>query len=179
MKMKAPFTDRFLLITFNLIQEVDRAYDFFAPRSFHQAICPELFKLKRDYARKREEKRFNRLIYYLKQKGYIKVSDMRQTPAVLLTPKGARQALQAKLKLTGKKQRDDKKWIMAAFDIPENKRAFRDMLRDALLDLGYQKLQASVWVCPYDTFEATQEFIRMYRLDPFVRLFLIEEREMS
>ena len=175
--MKTPFTDRFLLTTFNLIQKADRAYDFFAPRSFQQAICPELFKLKKEYARKRERKRFIRLVYYLKQKGYIKISDIRQTPAVLLTPKGARKALQTKLRLTGKKQRDDQKWIMVALDIPENKRMLRDMLRDILLDLGYQKLQASVWVCPYDTFEATQEFVRMYRLDPFVKLFLIEEME--
>ena len=175
--MKTPFTDRFLLTTFNLIQKADRAYDFFAPRSFQQAICPELFKLKKEYARKRERKRFIRLVYYLKQKGYIKISDIHQTPAVLLTPKGARKALQTKLRLTGKKQRDDQKWIMVAFDIPENKRMLRDMLRDILLDLGYQKLQASVWVCPYDTFEATQEFVRMYRLDPFVKLFLIEEME--
>ena len=68
---------------------------------------------------------------------------------------------------------------MVTFDIPENKRVFRDMLRDTLIDLGYQKFQASVWVCPYDAFQATQEFIRMYRLDSFVKLFLIEEMEMS
>lgn len=177
--MRIPLTDQFLLAIFNLIQEVDRAYDFFAPRSFHQAICPELFKLKRESARKREKERFRRLVYYLKKRGYIKISDMRQTPAVLLTSKGAQRALRAKLRVTDKKRRSDGKWIMVTFDIPEKKRVFRDMLRDALIDLGYQKFQASVWVCPYNTFQTTQEFIRAYDLDSFVKLFLIEEVEVS
>ena len=170
--MRIPLTDRFLLSIFNLIQEADRAYDFFAPRSFRQAICPELFKLKREYGRKRDKERFRRLVYDLKKRGYIKIADIRQTPAVLLTPKGAQKALQTKLRITGKKRRSDGKWIMVTFDIPEKKRVFRDMLRDALIDLGYQKFQASVWVCPYETFQMTQEFIRTYGLDSFVKMFL-------
>ena len=64
---------------------------------------------------------------------------------------------------------------MIIFDIPEKRRQDRDLLRDALVDMGYQKLQQSVWVCPYDAYGETEKAVREYQIIPFVKLFLIEE----
>lgn len=36
-------------------------------------------------------------------------------------------------------------------------------------------LQKSIWVSPYDVLKETEEFLRKYALDPYVKLFLIEE----
>lgn len=43
----------------------------------------------------------------------------------------------------------DKKWRVVAFDIPENRRAARTALRQKLSDLGFKKLQRSVFIHPY------------------------------
>ena len=48
------------------------------------------------------------------------------------------------------KRRWDKRWRMIIFDIPERYRGTRDKLRILLRSLGFVRLQASVWVFPYD-----------------------------
>jgi DNA-binding transcriptional regulator PaaX len=44
----------------------------------------------------------------------------------------------------------DKKWRVIIFDIPEKKRAARTEVRHILTEAGFQRLQDSVWVYPYD-----------------------------
>ena len=175
--MPLPITDKFLLGIFETIQAMDRAYDFFAPRTIRQALLPELFQLRREYARKMEKRKFNSFLYHLKKKGYIKIAEKNGSKGVLLTLRGAQKALRLKLRSTDKKRRSDGKWLMIIFDIPEKKRMLRDMLRDTLLHLGYQKFQVSVWVSPYDIFKETQEFIEAYNLESFTKIFVIEEIE--
>ena len=43
----------------------------------------------------------------------------------------------------------DKKWRVVLFDIPEDKKRSRDVLRRKLVELGFQELQKSVLVYPY------------------------------
>ena len=43
----------------------------------------------------------------------------------------------------------DNKWRMVIFDIPENKRKSRDLLRFHLKKFGFTHVQASVWIYPY------------------------------
>lgn len=50
----------------------------------------------------------------------------------------------------GKKRRWDKRWRVIIFDIPERRRKARDRLRITMRELGFARLQDSVWVYPYD-----------------------------
>lgn len=47
-------------------------------------------------------------------------------------------------------KRWDKKWRVIIFDIPEKRRAVRREVRGILIEAGFQRLQDSVWVYPYD-----------------------------
>lgn len=96
----------------------------------------------------------------------------------MLTKKGIQRALQTQCRLTKRIKRNDAQWQMLIFDIPERKRLLRTILRQNLLRLGYQMLQQSVWVCPYDVYQETEKLLMVYELDPYVRLFLIKEIEM-
>lgn len=49
-----------------------------------------------------------------------------------------------------KKRRWDKRWRIIIFDIPERRRKVRDRLRMTMRELGFARLQDSVWVYPYD-----------------------------
>lgn len=49
-----------------------------------------------------------------------------------------------------KKKKWDKKWRVIIFDIPETRRFDRDNIRQALISLGFLRLQDSVWVYPYN-----------------------------
>jgi len=44
----------------------------------------------------------------------------------------------------------DNKWRIVIFDIKEYKRGYRDNLRRVLAQIGFLKLQNSVWAYPYD-----------------------------
>jgi hypothetical protein len=56
--------------------------------------------------------------------------------------------LEFKIKNTVPKQWD-KKWRMVIFDIPEEKRKSRNLLRFHLKKIGFIQVQASVWAYPY------------------------------
>jgi hypothetical protein len=48
------------------------------------------------------------------------------------------------------KTRWDKKWRIVSFDVSEKRRKTRDQLRLLLRQVGFVRLQDSVWVYPYD-----------------------------
>ncbi|PIP23356.1 MAG: hypothetical protein COX36_03765 [Candidatus Nealsonbacteria bacterium CG23_combo_of_CG06-09_8_20_14_all_38_19] len=176
--MKLPLTDKFLWDLYNFIEKIDKAFDLFYPRTMKEVWFPDIYKLRREYERREDRRQFSRLIYYLKKKGYIKIKNLEEKQGVILTKKGAEKVLKIKFKLKEKKKRPDGKWQMVIFDIPERKRHFRDLFRENLRILGYKILQQSIWVCPYDVSEETEGIIRKYLLDPYVKLFLIEEIEI-
>ena len=80
-----------------------------------------------------------------------------------LTPKGERYAaLLGEGKLAPKKpKRWDGKWRMLVFDIPERRRKVRDQTRLTLVNLGFLRLQDSVWVYPYDC----EDLITLFKTD--------------
>lgn len=53
----------------------------------------------------------------------------------------------------------DGRMHMVTYDIPEKQRADRDMLREYLQRLGCGKLQASVWITPYNPVDTIRSFI--------------------
>jgi len=125
--------------------------------------------------RERSRKRFSQIIKNLKNKGYLNVKDIKNRGAILITSKGMENIFDTRLKMGDKNKRLDKKWQMILFDIPETIKKNRDLFRKQLKYLGYQNLQKSVWVCPYDVLKVTQKLIQNYKLDRFVRLLLVEE----
>jgi len=176
--MRLPFTDKFLWDLYNFIEKIDKTFELFYPRTMKEVWFPDLYKLKRGYGRKKDRQQFSQLIYYLKKKGYIKIKNLEEKQAVLLTKKGTDKVLKIKFKMKEKKKRLDGKWQMVIFDIPERKHDLRDLFRANLQILGYKMLQKSIWVCPYDVSKETEGLIRKYSLDPYVKLFLIEEIEI-
>jgi len=173
--MRIPLTDKFLWSLYNFIEDVDRTLDFGIPRSMREGIDFWSVKQKHEWRRAADRKKFSKLIYYLKKRGLIKIKNLENKKAVILTPRGSERVLKIKYKMMNKKRRKDGKWQMIIFDIPEKKRRLRDLLRENLNLLGYRMLQKSIWVCPYDVTKETEEFLRIHSLAPYIRLFLIEE----
>ncbi|MBU6388683.1 hypothetical protein KGQ72_02335 [Patescibacteria group bacterium] len=80
-----------------------------------------------------------------------------------ITPKG-RKALafeQAKVELKDQKKKWDGRWRMVAFDVPERRRAVRLRLRTVMREIGFIRLQDSVWVYPYDC----EDFIALLKAE--------------
>lgn len=88
----------------------------------------------------------------LKQQGLIKFEEKNERSFVRLTDKGKNKLLKYQLQeiKIKKPKKWDKKWRVIIFDIKEHKRFIRDGLRKELINLGFLRLQNSVWVYPYE-----------------------------
>lgn len=127
---------------------------------------------------RKDRNRFAKFINDLRRRGYLKIKIEKDSRAVILTSKGFEKTLKIDIQGFTKKKRRDGKWQMIIWDIPENYRKTRNRFRTALKLLGYQQLQESVWVCPYDVLKETEKLIRFYSIESYIRLFLISEIEI-
>jgi hypothetical protein len=80
-----------------------------------------------------------------------------------LTKKGERELRFLELKEFGleKPRRWDGKWRILVFDIPERRRKVRTRIRRVLMQIGFVRLQDSVWVYPYDC----EDVITLFKAD--------------
>ena len=103
-----------------------------------------------NFSQKRQgvKKSLTRLI----KKGYVTIETNGDKKLVRLTAKGEKfAALMGEGSLAPKKpKRWDGKWRMLIFDVPEKRKQVRRRIREILHSIGFQRLQDSVWVYPYD-----------------------------
>lgn len=174
--MKLPITDEFLWDLYELYESSSNLLEDFENLSNVSAsYVPELAKAKQIYGNKKAQTRFSQFIYYLKKQGYIEVKELQEKNAVILTKEGLDKALKAKLDNDSYKKRKDGKMVMVLYDIPEKKKSERNIFRDHLKNLGFELLQRSVWVSPFDVLEETREIAIEYSLESYLNIFLIEK----
>ncbi len=65
----------------------------------------------------------------------------------------------------------DKKWRVVIFDIPENKKKARNVLRQKLRDMGFYCWQKSVFVYPYNCLNEIEFLVELFQIRPYVRFF--------
>jgi len=114
--------------------------------------CLEMFwgKNKRKYSSKYYIKT---TIGRLKDRGLLEFKKTKNGKIfVRLTKKGQKELLkyQIRAKTIKKPKKWDKKWRVVIFDIKEQAKNLREGLRKELTNLGFIKLQNSVWVYPYE-----------------------------
>lgn len=85
---------------------------------------------------------------------------------VRLTDQGREKALLAKIKL--EPQKWDGKWRLVIFDIPEKRRAVRDLLRSKLKQWDFIRLQQSVWASKKDCKKPLRDFIKSVGIEDWV-----------
>jgi DNA-binding transcriptional regulator PaaX len=90
------------------------------------------------------------------KRGLIKIERVNGLPVVRLTNKGEDELSRYTLREKVLKQKEwDGKWRILIFDIKEYRRTTRDLLRKELIDLGFVRLQNSVWINPYECGEVS------------------------
>ncbi len=88
----------------------------------------------------------------LKDRGFIEFKKNGGKTFVRLTEKGERELLKYRLReaVIEKPKKWDKKWRVIMFDIKEKRKNTREELRKELVNLGFKRLQDSVWIYPYE-----------------------------
>lgn len=129
------------------------------------AVAPNCLQLLK-YIDNDKSKR-NRLFYIksvvsrMIEQGFLKFQKGNNGKKFLkLTQKGLKelQKYQLQEKIIKKPFCWDHKWRIVVFDVKESRRSDRDKLRQQLINLGFYKLQNSVWVHPYKCQEVVTLF---------------------
>ena len=184
--MRLPFTEKFLWNAYKVAKISVRILNRYcegryrgdlsgAEKMFEFLTFKDFSKLIKIEQKKSDKKRLGKLINNLQNSGYLCVKKVKNKKAIMITSKGAEKILKIKYKIEGRPKREDRRWQMVIFDIPEKIRKRRDYLRSGLKRLDYEKLQQSVWVCPFDVFKETKKLIGCFKLESFVNTFLVEE----
>lgn len=154
---------------------------------FHRAILPVFDKAnfyrvpfkQYDKFREQDKEKFVKEFHRLKKMGIIKRYKDQKGDFVELTPKGkeiAKKYLVDQMEFRIPKVWD-KKWRLVIFDIPEDKRSARDVLRDKLMRIGFIQLQKSVYVYPFDCLKEIELIKDMYCISPYVQYVLADRIE--
>ena len=95
---------------------------------------------------------------------------------IVLTAEGKKKALTYDLENIKIKKpvRWDKKWRIVLFDIPENRKKIREILRFHLKKLGFRELQKSVFAYPFDCKDEIDYLIEFYDIRRFVRFMIAD-----
>ncbi|MBI3260814.1 hypothetical protein HYZ64_00370 [Candidatus Berkelbacteria bacterium] len=132
-----------------------------------------------DYLRYRSQdyKRFYQLFYKLKRQGVIEIYQEGKKEFVSLTRLG-RQKVAKYLFQDGKIPLPpywDGKWRVIIFDIPEQHRQAREVIRHLLQRVGCHQLQKSVYVYPHECIGLVRFLEEAYGVDEYIQ-FLVAER---
>ena len=103
----------------------------------------------------------NKRLELLIKRGWLKIVETKETRRLELTKKGELELERYQIVNKILKTKWDSRWRIVAFDIWERRRRTRDQLRMELQELGFKKMQNSVWVSPYDC----ADFIYLLKTD--------------
>lgn len=128
-----------------ILQTIAKGFEFLDSLGNKRTLARSLF-----YATHRASSpyapQFFKTVSRLKQEGFIRIGESRIT----LTPKGESALTRVTQATTPLHQpKWDGRWRVVIWDIPEKRRATRDIVRAHLKQLGFVGIQQSVWVTPW------------------------------
>ncbi len=110
-----------------------------------------------------------RMVNFNEENGQIKIT---------ITDKGKTRLLEYNYdEMAIKKPKVDGKWRLVIFDIPEKRKRDRDSFRRKLLELGFIRLQDSVFASPYPCKEEIDFLANYLLISDFVTLAVVEKIE--
>ncbi len=164
---KSSFSKKMLVLTWEVLKEVAKTPGELLEGTTTSDIMK---KVHGTYWAEKEWEAI-RALRRLESSGHIKKKDNK----IYLTKKGYLEIL--KYQIQRKHLKWDGKWRIVIFDIPEEKRNYRNFLRNILRWFGFRELQKSVWVFPYDIRGKIKELFKIQglKIEDDVRFLTVDE----
>lgn len=149
----------------------DLATPFFQAHSLYRVST-------RKYLAQREDERleFMERIRYLRRQGLIENFVEGKDKFVEISTKGIEKLSQYKMDnpIIQRPEIWDSKWRVVIFDIPKKHSSDRDVLRNRLIKLGFQKVQESVYVYPFECTEVIENISSRLSILQYVLIMVSE-----
>jgi len=107
----------------------------------------------------------------LKKEDLLEETEVDEKQILRLTQKGRLKIFKS---YVNKKPRWDGKWRIVIFDIPEDKKKLREIFRVKLKEIGFRRLQNSVWITPQDVQTAIKMLAEGYLVAEYTQFVLAE-----
>lgn len=148
-------------------------------KDFYGYYCSEL-EDSAPTSKQMEESAIKEAIKRLELFDYIKITRDKQNKEaykISLTKKGALEFIRYNIDQQKQKTKWDGKWRIVVFDVRENRRQIRDLLRNRLKWLGFKELQKSAWIFPYDARKEIEQILEVCHIDIIgdVRFLTVEK----
>ena len=134
---------------------------------------------KYDQFRDLDKDKFRKEMFRLQKYRFIKKYIDGKEPYIELQPKGKnllKSYLTQDLEIVAP-EKWDKKWRLVIYDIANDKKDRREILRNKLDTLGFLKLQESVYVFPFECKNEINLIKNMYLLAPYVQYIVADRIE--
>lgn len=117
----------------------------------------------------------------LERRKLIGISKEGNKTVVRLTKNGRQKLLKYQMDdmVIKRPRRWDKTWRVVVFDIPEKYKQGRESLREKLINLGFYRLQKSVWIHPYPCEDEIDFISELYEIRPFVRIMTVKSIDIQ
>ncbi|MCX6812557.1 MAG: CRISPR-associated endonuclease Cas2 [Candidatus Berkelbacteria bacterium] len=122
-----------------------------------------------------DKTKINDRIQYLKKIGAIKIVIENKEKFVEISPIGFKKLKEFSSKIEiPRPEKWDKMWRIVIFDIKEKLRSSRDSLRLKLKNLGFIKIQKSVYIFPFPCTEEISTLSKSLGVEKSVTIFIAE-----
>lgn len=141
----------------------------------------QFFRVARTIGKQWEEidrNTLNKSIRALYESKLVKTKDNKDgTYTLVLSQEGKQYALRYNLDTIKIKKQPtwDGKWRMVMFDVPENLKQIRELLRMHFKNMGFREFQKSVFLHPYPCKEEVEYVMEFYSARRYVRFILATE----
>lgn len=115
-------------------------------------------------------RKVRRVLYNLEKKNLVSLKRVDEDLLVTFNDEGKKLLVKYKFDdLTiPKPEVWDRSWRIVIFDIPEKRKKAREVLREKLESLGFNQLQKSVFVYPYECQKEIDLVAKIYEIEPYV-----------
>ena len=135
-----------------------------------------------EMAQRKTQQRYYSMLYKLKQQGLIIEKKNKNKTLLRITKLGKERLAILKIKYlhhlpprSYTLEKDQKKFIIVAFDIPERDKRMRNWLRDVLRGFGMDMIQKSVWAGKVSLPKTFLDDLKHYQLLNYVEIFEISK----
>ncbi|OGE74129.1 MAG: hypothetical protein A3I07_00200 [Candidatus Doudnabacteria bacterium RIFCSPLOWO2_02_FULL_42_9] len=109
--------------------------------------------------------------------GFVGITQDGNKTVLKLTKAGMQKVLTFKLDdmQIKRQKRWDRKWRIVMFDIPEKFKQKRDALVQKLGEIGFIRIQKSVWICPFPCEDEIFFIAELYEVREYLRMITAED----
>lgn len=138
-----------------------------------QILEKPLAALLKNLDEKEKARQLSKLRSYLKTRGYVRGD---YDHGIIITKKAMDRLAKRKFAdlSINTSEKWDNKWRLVMFDVPEEKSHARVALTQKLKSLGFQILQLSVWIHPYECREEIYLVAKRYNVESYVTYIITD-----